>query len=108
VANIYKNEMFALANTGTNLLYSVPADTRAIVKTLQTTNLGANTVVTLIANNTTTSYNAAIENVVANTAVNLLKGPLILEESQTLSLSAGTANVISGVLSVLEINRNEQ
>ena len=100
--------MFALANTGTNLLYSVPADTRAIVKTLQTTNLGANTVVTLIANNTTTSYNAAIENVVANTAVNLLKGPLILEESQTLSLSAGTANVISGVLSVLEINRNEQ
>jgi len=108
VANIYKNEMFALANTGTNLLYSVPADTRAIVKTLQTTNLGANTVVTLIANNTITSYNAAIENVVANTAVNLLKGPLILEESQTLSLSAGTANVISGVLSVLEINRNEQ
>ena len=108
MANIYKNEMFALANTGTNLLYSVPADTRAIVKTLQTTNLGANTVVTLIANNTTTSYNAAIENVVTNTAVNLLKGPLILEESQTLSLSAGTANVISGVLSVLEINRNEQ
>jgi hypothetical protein len=108
VANIYKNEMFALANTGTNLLYSVPADTRAIVKTLQTTNLGANTVVTLIANNTTTSYNAAIENVVANTAVNLLKGPLILEESQTLSIHAKDANVISGILSVLEINRNEQ
>jgi len=108
VANIYKNEMFALSNTGANLLYTVPSDTRAIVKTLQTTNLGANTVVTVSANNTTTSYNAAIEDVVTNTAVNLLKGPLILEESQTLSLSAGTANVISGVLSVLEINRNEQ
>ena len=108
MANIYKNEMFALANTGTNLLYSVPSDTRAIIKTLQTTNLGANTVVTLIANNTTTSYNAAIENVVANTAVNLLKGPLILEESQTLSIHAKDANVISGILSVLEINRNDQ
>ena len=100
--------MFALGNTGTNLLYSTPSDTRAIVKTLQATNNGANTVVTLTANNTTTSYNAAIEDVVTNTAVNMLKGPLILEESQTLSLSAGTANVISGVLSVLEINRNEQ
>ena len=108
MANIYKNEMFALANTGANLLYSTPADSRAIVKTLQATNNGANTVVTLSANNTTTSYNAAIENVVANTAVNLLKGPLILEESQTLSIHAKDANVISGVLSILEINRNEQ
>ena len=108
MANIYKNEMFALANTGTNLLYTVPSDTRAIVKTLQTTNLGANTVVTLTANNTTTSYNAAIENVVANTAVNLLKGPLILQESESLSIHAKDANVVSGILSVLEINRNEQ
>ena len=108
MANIYKNEMFALANTGANLIYSVPSDTRAIVKTLQATNNGANTVVTLTANNTTTTYNAAIEDVLTNTAVNLLKGPMILEEAQTLSISAGTGGVISGVLSVLEINRNEQ
>ena len=108
MANIYKNQMFALSNTGSNLIYSVPSDTRAIVKTLQATNNGANTVVTLTANNTTTSYNAAIEDVVTNTAVNMLKGPLILEEAQTLSISAGTGGVISGVLSVLEINTNEQ
>ena len=55
MANIYKNEMFALSNTGANLIYSVPSDTRAIVKTLQTANEGANTVVTLSANNTITS-----------------------------------------------------
>ena len=42
MANIYKNEMFALANTGANLLYSVPAYTRAIIKTLQAVNIGAN------------------------------------------------------------------
>ena len=108
MANIYKNEMFTLANTGSNLIYSVPADTRAIVKTLQTTNEGANTVVTVSANNTITSYKASIENVLSNTAVNMLKGPLILEESQTLSITANVANTISGILSVLEINRNEQ
>ena len=47
MANIYKNEMFALANTGTNLLYTVPSDTRAIIKTLQTVNIGANVQVTV-------------------------------------------------------------
>jgi len=108
VANIYKNKMFALSNTGANLIYTVPSDTRAICKTLQTTNEGANTVVTVSANNTITSYKAAIEEIVTNTAINMLKGPMILEESQTLSVSAGTANVISGILSILEINRNEQ
>ena len=35
MANIYKNEMFTLANTGSNLMYTVPVDTRAIVKTIQ-------------------------------------------------------------------------
>ena len=108
MANIYKNEMFSLANTGSNLIYTVPSDTRAIVKTLQTTNDGANTVVTVSANNTITSYKTSIENVLSNTAVNMLKGPLILEESQTLSITANVANTISGILSVLEINRNEQ
>ena len=108
MANIYKNEMFALANTGANLLYSVPADTRAIIKTLQAVNIGANVQVTVTANNLTTSYNTAVETILSNTSTNLLKGPLILEESQTLSIHAKDANVVSGVLSILEINRNEQ
>ena len=108
MANIYKNEMFALANTGANLLYSVPADTRAIIKTIQTVNIGANVQVTVTANNLVTSYNTAVETILSNTSINLLKGPLILEESQTLSINAKDANVVSGVLSVLEINRNDQ
>tara|TARA_R110000751_G_scaffold154417_1_gene259408 strand:- start:756 stop:1082 length:327 start_codon:yes stop_codon:yes gene_type:complete len=108
MANIYKNEMFALANTGANLLYTVPSDTRAIIKTLQATNTGANVVVTVTANNLVTSFNTTVENVLSNTASNLLKGPLILQESESLSITAASANVVSGILSVLEINRNEQ
>ena len=108
MANIYKNEMFALANTGTNLLYSVPADTRAIIKTLQTVNIGANVQVTVTANNLVTSYNTAVETILSNTSTNLLKGPLILQESESLSITAAAGNVVSGVLSVLELNRNEQ
>ena len=108
MANIYKNQMFALANNTANLLYTVPSDTRAIIKTLQTVNIGANVQVTVTANNLVTSYNTAVETILSNTSINLLKGPLILEESQTLSINAKDANVVSGILSVLEINRNEQ
>ena len=108
MANIYKNEMFALANTGTNLLYTVPSDTRAIIKTIQTVNIGANVEVTVIANNLVTSFNTAVETILSNTSTNLLKGPLILQESESLSIAAAAGNVVSGVLSVLEINRNDQ
>ena len=49
MANIYKNEMFTLANTGSNLMYTVPADTRAIVKTIQIQSNVSNATVTLSA-----------------------------------------------------------
>jgi hypothetical protein len=107
MANIFKNEMFSLANTGANLIYTTPSDSRALIKTVQITNSGANTLVTLTSNNLTNSFNTAIEEISSNTHSNMIDGPLVLQESQTLSLTANVANAVSGVLSVLEINRNE-
>ena len=107
MANIFKNEMFSLANTGANLIYTTPSDSRALIKTVQVTNSGANTLVTLTSNNLTNSFNTAIEEISSNTHSNMIDGPLVLQESQTLSLTANVANAVSGVLSVLEINRNE-
>ena len=109
MANIYKNEMFTLANTGSNLMYSVPADTRAIVKTIQVQSNVSNATVTLSAH---TSGNVATtvgtQVVAVNTTENLLKGPMILQESEFLTIVSNTANTTSGIVSVLEINRNEQ
>ena len=107
MANIFKNEMFDLANTGSNLVYTTPADSRAIIKTIQTTNEGANTLVTITCNNGTSDFKTSIQDVTSNTHANLIDGPLILQESQTLSITANVANTISGVVSILEINRNE-
>ena len=107
MANIFRNEMFNLANTGANLIYTTPSDSRALIKSVQITNSGANTLVTLTSNNLTNSFNTAIEEISSNTHSNIIDGPLILEESQTLSITANVANAVSGVLSVLEINRNE-
>ena len=93
MANIYKNEMFDLANTGANLVYTTPSDSRAIVKTVQITNSGANTLVTLSANNLTSSFDTSIQEITSNTHANLIDGPLILQESQTLSITANVANI---------------
>ena len=99
--------MFALANTGSNLVYTTPSDSRALIKTVQITNEGANTLVTITSNNTTNNFKTSIQDVTSNTHVNMIDGPLVLEESQTLSITANVANTISGVVSILEINRNE-
>ena len=100
--------MFALANTGSNLVYTTPSDSRALIKTVQVTNEGANTLVTITSNNTTTDFKTSIQDVTSNTHVNMIDGPLVLEESQTLSITANVANTVTGIVSLLEINRNEQ
>ena len=106
MADIYTNSMFALANTGVNLLYTAPSDARALIKSVQVTNSGANAVVTLTTNNTTTSYNTAIHSLVTNTHATLLDSPMVLIESETLSIKSTIANAVSGIVSMLEISRN--
>ena len=106
MADIYTNSMFALANTGVNLLYTAPSDARALIKGVQVTNSGANAVVTLTTNNTTTSYNTAIHSLVTNTHATLLDSPMVLIESETLSIKSTVANAVSGIVSMLEISRN--
>jgi len=106
MADIYKNEMFSLSNTGVNLIYTTPGDTRALIKGVQVTNSGANAIVTLSTNNTTTSYNIAIHSLSTNTHATLLDSPMVLIESETLSIQSNTANIVSGIVSLLEISRN--
>ena len=106
MADIYTNSMFALANTGVNLLYTTPSDARALIKGVQVTNSGANAVITLTTNNTTTSYNTAIHSLVTNTHATLLDSPMVLIESETLSIKSTVANAVSGIVSMLEISRN--
>ena len=106
MADIYTNSMFSLANTGANLLYTAPSDARALIKSVQVTNSGANAVVTLTTNNTITSYNTAIHSLVTNTHATLLDSPMVLIESETLSIKSTVANAVSGIVSMLEISRN--
>ena len=106
MADIFKNEKFALANTGANLIYTVPSDSRAIIKNVQTTNSGLNAVVTLTTYDGATIYNTSISSLTTNTHANLIDAPLVLIESETLNIQSTIANAVSGIVSILEISRN--
>ena len=115
MANIYKNAKKDLTSTTATLLYSVPADSRAIIKSiLVSDDSGSGSTITLdlydgpLAGGGT-KFNLfktlAIGN---NVTTQLLTEPLILMESEVLQVTAGNANRLHVVASILEINRNEQ
>ena len=108
MANIYKNTFFDLTTTDTTDVYTCPSDSRAIIQNIQLTNESGTTQVEVFVydNSATTEYEISHDSVGANETVNMAKGPVILEESDVLRVKAGAINVVSGMVSILEINRN--
>ena len=110
MANIYKNEKTSLTNTDLTTLYTVPSNSRAIVKSLLVTedNAGAAVVkVTLVdagSNIFVVDNNVSLS---ANEKEQVLNEPLIMKESEILKVqaSSGQADVIA---SILEINREDR
>ena len=110
MANIYKNAKVDLTTSNTTTLYTVPSNSRAIVKSLLVTEDagGAATIfVTLVdaagAIFTLFSFKALI----GNQTLQLLTEPLILQESEILKVKANNANKLHVVASILEINRED-
>jgi len=110
MANIYKNEKKSLTSTALTTLYTVPSNSRAIIKSLLVAedNGGAAVVkVTLV------DAAAAIfvvdndVNLSANQREQVLNEPLIMEESEILKVQASSGQV-DVVASILEINREDR
>ncbi len=110
MANIYKNEKKSLTSTALTTLYTVPSNSRAIIKSLLVAedNGGAAVVkVTLV------DAAAAIfvvdndVNLSANQREQVLNEPLIMEESEILKVQASSGQV-DVVASLLEINREDR
>ena len=110
MANIYKNEKTSLTTTALTTLYTVPSNSRAIVKSLLVTEDAGSTAVVKV---TLVDSAAAIfvvdndVNLAANQKEQVLSEPLIMKESEILKVqaSSGQADVIA---SVLEINREDR
>ena len=110
MANIYKNDKVSLTNTDVTTLYTVPGNSRAIVKSLLVVedNAGAAVVKATLTNAAGTAF--VIDNNIslsANEKEQVLSEPLIMEESEILKVQATSGNV-DVIASILEINREDK
>ena len=109
MANKYINKAFDLNSTVAIPIYTVPAETVAIVKTIQAYNDTASTVtVTLSFTDTSasTTYNIGFASSNAIEQLELLTSNLlVLEEGDILILTASVGTQVTGVASILEQDR---
>jgi hypothetical protein len=111
MANIYKNAKIDLISTDDTVLYTVPSNSRAIVKSILVTedaNSGTTITVSLL-NSAGAVFNIAkTKPITALATIQILTEPLIMQESEVLKVQAGDANELFVISSILEINREDR
>jgi len=107
MANIYKNAFYDPATTAAETVYTVPTNARAIIQNIQLTNESGSKIakVSVTDSSATTDYQVAYANITGPTICNVAKGPVILEENDILKIETSVTSGISGIISILEINR---
>mgnify|MGYP003671495462 FL=1 len=106
MANNYKNAKLDLTSTSITTLYSTPTAKTAIVKSIIVSEDSGNadTITVTLTNSASAVFSLfKTKAVSANTTVELLSAPLVVEESEILKVTAATANRLHVVASLLEI-----
>ena len=107
MANNYKNAKADLTSTDATTVYTAPAATTSIVKSILVSEDSGNadTITATITDTASAVFSLfKVKAVAANTTVELLTAPLIVQESEVLKFTADTANRLHVVVSVLEIS----
>jgi hypothetical protein len=105
--NNYKNAKADLTTTGVTTLYTCPSATTALVKSILVSEDTGNADTITV---TITDADAAVFSlfkvtaIAANTTVELLTEPLVVQENEILKVTAATADRLHVVASLLEIN----
>ena len=110
MANIYKNDKVSLTDTTLTTLYTVPSNSRAIVKSINVAEDAAGSAVVKVTLTDASGTAFVIDNDVSLTSgqkEQVLTEPLIMKESEALKVqaSSGATDVIA---SILEINREDR
>ena len=110
MANFYKNKFYDPSTTAAVTVYTCPANANAIVQNIQITNESGSKIVKakVLDYNVTTTYQIAYASISGPTICNVAKGPIILEESDALTLESSTTSGITATISILEISREDQ
>ena len=110
MANIYKNDKVSLTTTALTTLYTVPSNSRAIVKSLLVTEDAGSTAVVKVTLVDSAAAIFVVDNDVTLTSgqkEQVLSEPLIMLESEILKVQATSGNV-DVIASILEINREDR
>ena len=110
MANFYKNAFYDPNTTAAVVVYTAPANARAIIQNIQVTNESGGKVcrASIDDASTSTTYQIAYASISGPTICNLAKGTIILEENDSLLLETNDTTAISAVCSILEISREDQ
>ena len=107
MANNFKNAKIDLTTTNATTLYTCPSATTSVVKSILVSEDSGNAdTITLTLTNASAAVFSLfkVKAVGANTTVELLTAPLVLEEGEILKATAATANRLHVVASLLEVS----
>ena len=110
MANIYKNELIDLTTTDNTVIYTTPADSRAIIKSIvvsEDAGSGTTITVTLVDASGNIFSLFKTKTIATITTTELLTNPLVMEESEVLKVQAADANELHVIASILEIQPRE-
>jgi capsular polysaccharide biosynthesis protein len=106
MANTYKNAFYDPTVTTAVTVYTVPANTTALVKNIQLTNESGSKIVKVSVTDTSasTDYQIAYASIIGATICNLAKAPIVLEAGDILKIQTTDTTGISAIISYLEID----
>ena len=108
MANTFINKKVDLTTTSATTLYTVPSATTTIIKSIIVSEDSGNAdTLTVTITDTADAVFSLFKTkaISANTTVELLTAPLVMEESEVLKVTAATANRLHVVLSSLEVRK---
>tara|TARA_Y100000004_G_scaffold185770_1_gene236448 strand:- start:7870 stop:8199 length:330 start_codon:yes stop_codon:yes gene_type:complete len=108
MANRYKNANFDLTTTDVTDIYTVPSESRAIIQNIHVANVGSgNHEIKAFIYDTSAgrAYQFAEHTVNSGDSKSVSDGTIILEENDKLQLSAASADIFEGTVSILEFDR---
>jgi len=108
MANIYKNTKVDLTSTNNTILYTVPSNSRSILKSLlvsEDAGSGTTINVTLLDASGAVFSIYKLKTIGANATEQLLTEPLVMMENEVLKVQAADANELHVIATILEINR---
>jgi|TARA_R110000824_G_scaffold9592_1_gene42743 hypothetical protein len=106
MANNYKNSKVDLTTTNVTTLYTAPAATQTVVKSILVSNdSGSSDTITLTITDSASAVFSVykVKSVASNATVELLEQPLVVMENEILKVTAATADRLHVVASYLEI-----